>query len=744
VNLDCSLVVTTSADVVDASDGVTSLREAILCANNNLGLETIAFDIPGAGVQSISPTSALPTITDPVVIDGYTQPGASPNTLAVGNDAVLLIELNGAGATFGALNITAGTSTVRGLVINRFSGNGPTTAITLDAAGNNTITGNFIGTNTTGTEAAGFNNGRSGISITNTSPGNTIGGVAPASRNVILGAGGVGAVFAESPGNTIQGNYIASNAAGSAALGEQSGIRLTSANNLIGGAVAGTRNVISTLAAGAPGISFLEGNSNNNIVQGNYIGLTADGNAVLGTGGVAVLIQRGNGNLIGGATPEARNVIVTAGAGVVILGSINLGQNNTIQGNYIGTNAAGAALLPAAGGGPGVQTSDAAGNIIGGVTAGAGNLIAGRTIGVDLQLGTGNLASGNLVQGNFIGANAAGAVALGNVTGIRIGGFFGIRNTNNTIGGTAPGAGNLISGNTGDGLLIGAGDGNLIQGNRIGVAADGATALGNGGDGVKISDGANNTVGGTTAGAGNSVAFNGGDGVFVGFGAGNTILANSIHSNVGLGIDLGTNGVTANDADDPDTGANDLYNFPILRSAWLNDSSLTLTGIARPDSQIELFLADSDPTGFGEGRTILITLTEGSLEDLDAATGTYGPRPVNRLNQGTDTANAFRFAIPIASFLFPVSAGAALTSTGTDSIGNTSEFSGNVLVQALGCPQPYPDFNMDGRVDVADLLGLIRGTQDDDTDFDITGEGTTADEDLLKFSLSWYGENCVQ
>jgi hypothetical protein len=97
-------------------DGVISLREAIIAANNTAGADAISFNIPGPGVRTITPTSQLPTITSPVTIDGYTQPGASANTLAVGDNAVLLIELNGNGAAFKALTITAGNSTVRGLV----------------------------------------------------------------------------------------------------------------------------------------------------------------------------------------------------------------------------------------------------------------------------------------------------------------------------------------------------------------------------------------------------------------------------------------------------------------------------------------------------------------------------------------------------------------------------------------------------------------------------------------------------
>jgi hypothetical protein len=105
-----SVMVTTTAD-----SGAGSLRQAILDANSFRGVQTITFNITGTGVQTIALTSALPTITDAVLIDGYTQPGASANTLAVGNNAVLLIQLSGNGAAFDGLTVTAANSVIRGL-----------------------------------------------------------------------------------------------------------------------------------------------------------------------------------------------------------------------------------------------------------------------------------------------------------------------------------------------------------------------------------------------------------------------------------------------------------------------------------------------------------------------------------------------------------------------------------------------------------------------------------------------------
>src|SRR5262245_48827191 len=146
-----TITVTGTGDTV-ADDGVVTLREAITAANTNAdpsgdttpgdpGVDTIAFNIPGAGVRTIHLTSALPTIAEPVVIDGYTQPGSAPNTLPDGDNAVLRIELNRGDLLINGLTITAGDSTVRGLVINGNITN-ITYGIELRTNGGNRIEGN--------------------------------------------------------------------------------------------------------------------------------------------------------------------------------------------------------------------------------------------------------------------------------------------------------------------------------------------------------------------------------------------------------------------------------------------------------------------------------------------------------------------------------------------------------------------------------------------------------------------------
>ncbi len=181
-----------------------TLRAAIQEANNTTGADRIHFNIPGPGVKTIRPTSKLPTIVTPMTLDGYTQPGASKNTLAKGTNAVLLIELDGAqaGTATGLLiGSTASNSVVRGLVINRFSANG----IAIDSDGNK-VEDNFLGTDANGTQDLG--NGNDGVSV-GSSLNNVVGGTTAEARNLISGNNQQGIqFFGTMTDNKIEGNLI--------------------------------------------------------------------------------------------------------------------------------------------------------------------------------------------------------------------------------------------------------------------------------------------------------------------------------------------------------------------------------------------------------------------------------------------------------------------------------------------------------------------------------------------------------
>jgi CSLREA domain-containing protein len=212
--------------------------------NNATVVDAINFGIPGAGPHTISPASSLPKITEPVTIDGYTQPGASENTLAVGNNAVLLIRLDGSDAGLAVgLHIRANDSVVRGLSITRFSFSGAG----LSRADNNRIEGNFLGTDPGGTQV-GLGNGfglfleDDGGSII-LSDNNTVGGTSPEARNIISGNGDAGVFFFSSGGNNkVLGNYIGTTKSGTGELGNaSSGVLVLGRNNTtIGGSARNT------------------------------------------------------------------------------------------------------------------------------------------------------------------------------------------------------------------------------------------------------------------------------------------------------------------------------------------------------------------------------------------------------------------------------------------------------------------------------------------------------------------------
>ena len=376
-----TITVTGTGDTI-AVDGVVTLREAITAANTNAvsgdapagdpGLDVINFNIAGGGVKTISPNSALPTITEPITINGYTQPGASANTLAVGNDAVLLIELDGTngGASTTGLTFTAGNSTIKGLVINRFANIG----IFIQSGGNNTtIAGNFIGTNAAGTAASAlFPTPNNGIGVLVRTANNTIGGLTPADRNVLSGngnnSGGAGVFIdtASATGNKVIGNYIGTDASGTAALpGHSVGVFLVSgsSNSIVGGTTFAERNVIS---GNSNGIAV--NSSSSNQIIGNYIGTKADGMSGLGNNsGIGVNVSNSSSNnTVGGTSSGSGNLIAFhTGQGVLF----SSGINNAILGNSIHSN--GQLGIDLFSGAPGVTPND---NNVGDVDTGPNNL----------------------------------------------------------------------------------------------------------------------------------------------------------------------------------------------------------------------------------------------------------------------------------------------------------------------------------------------------------------------------------
>jgi hypothetical protein len=299
------------------------------------------------------------------------------------------------------------------------------------------------------------------------------------------------------------------------------------------------------------GVDISSGGTGNHI-EGNYIGTNTAGTSA-DPNGNGVHVQ-GSGNVIGGSTPETRNIISgNSTSGVRIAETTAFG--NHVEGNYIGTNAAGTSAL---GNGNGVAiTSLAHDNVVGGATAALRNVISGNNQnGVRIFVGATGPPTGNLVKGNYIGTNFAGTASLGN---LQSGVLVDTSSTSNTIGGSEAGAGNLISGNGSSGPTY---------------------------DGIRV-------VGDATT--------------------KNALLGNSIHSNSHLGIDLeGTAGVTANDPGDADVGPNKLQNFPVLTSAFSATRLAiggTLNSEANKQYRLEFFSNVScDGPGSGEGQSFIGTV----------------------------------------------------------------------------------------------------------------------------------------
>ena len=620
-------VVPATYTVTNTDDyGAGSLRQAILDANANSGPDTIAF--AGPGVMTIRPLSQLPMVRDAVTIDGTTAPGY------VGTPVVELDGSLGQGG-FHGLVVRADNCTIRGLVVHSFN-NG----IVIDGTAGSQVLGNYVGTDVTGT----LPRGNRGVGVFVYGPNNTVG--APGAGNLISANGdaGVQVYHYLSPGNVVQANRIGTDASGTVALGNETGVYVSqAAGTRIGGTEPGAGNLISGNLF--DGIAVL---ADSTVIQGNLVGTDVTGAEALGNGGNGIdVVQGSDGTVIGGTTPAARNVI--AANQYVGVRLINQVTGSLVQGNYIATDATGTVALPNPAGV--VLELQSGHNTIGGTAAGAGNLISGN-LGAGIQF-TDQSASQdmqfNVVQGNLIGTDVTGARALGNQTGIS----FNVRlATWNTIGGTAAGAGNVVSGNRGDGIVVG-GSRTDVHGNRVGTSADGTVALGNGGAGVIVS-GSRMAVGGTAAGAGNVIAHNGGAGVIVVSGWNSeTIAGNAIYANGGLGIDLNGDGVTPNDPGDADFGTNDQQNFPVLAGAWSGPATRVTGALnSKPNQAFTLdFYASAapDPSGYGEGARYL-----GSTTVTTDAGGNA----------------AFDVTLPAATLSDEL-----ITATATDSNGSTSEFS---------------------------------------------------------------------
>jgi hypothetical protein len=325
---------------------------------------------------------------------------------------------------------------------------------------------------------------------------------------------------------------------------------------------------------------------------------------------------------------------------------------DTVSACFIGTNTAGVAAANLRG----IWIDSAGNNTIGGTTAAARNIISGNTKDGVYVVNVG--AANNVIVGNYLGTDVTGTASVPNGHGVLI--LAGA--SNNVIGGTVAGAGNVISGNNWEGIILdgAATTGNIIEGNAIGVAADGLTPLPNLLSGVLVQNNASNNTIGAVTGGGNIIANQQNSGVIVKNGSsGISIRGNTIYGNSPLGIDLGgTGAVLANDGTKDPALANAGMDFPVFTSAILNGTSLTVTGyVGSAASQalfagalVDIYKSDNSGTN-GQGRTYLGTLT------ADANGNLTGTLIVAAINPGDP-----------------------ITATATDDSNDTSEFGTNAVV----------------------------------------------------------------
>jgi hypothetical protein len=626
--------------------GAGSFRQAILNANANPGTDIINFQIAGSSIPTIFPLSPLPDVSEAVTIDGTTQ---SAGRVELRGDQIQYPEKPADGRTVIALRIKGGNSTVRGLVINRFlwrkeEGDSVLQAggcIYLADHGNNIIEGNIIGSNPGVTQ---WLSGNSSILIYPNCPNNLIGGTTLQARNVILGA----TQLLYEGGNVMQGNFIGTNLTGTATItgidpkyGTQleSSVGLDSPGNLLGGTVAGARNIIAGRVGmsdglAGPGTPAYPHRVYSNLVQGNYIGTDVTGTKALGG---EIKIQDSPDNTIGGTTPAARNIISgSRRSGILVLSTDDTSGGTLIQGNYIGTDKTG-------------------------------------------QLGLGNNLDGVSPQEVDSFRPARGGICIFIVAPL-----FEITRTgeNFTIGGSIPEARNVISSSLTHGVVITGTPskasgriGVTVQGNFIGTDALGVNPLGNKADGIFIGSRAfqckieNNII-----------AFNEHNGVNIpeppnDLAATKIALSNNlVYSNHFMGINLGAEGVTENDLMDSDAGANDSQNYPKLNSASLAAGTLTINGAlnSTPESTFTLqFYLGNNHAGHQLTGNPPILLLERQVT--------------------TDKSGNASFAFTVAPPNNPVDGW--INATATSSAGSTSEFSDCIKIAPSNCIYSFSHAN---------------------------------------------------
>lgn len=726
-------------------DPECTLRAAIQEANALSGSDNITFDIPtldsgyNGTYWQIQLPSTLPIITDTITIDASTQSGASCDPL------IPKIEVSGPGSGDG-FRVQGGNSVIRGLSITHF-----TDGIEINSD-SDTIECNIIGLEPDGSTDNG--NATFGIYV-NGGTNRQIGGITADKKNVISGNGYGTRVIGY--GVTFQGNYVGTDVSGTLdrgndihgleprASGDMDMLVGGTTNVTPGGACTGACNILS--GNNAHGIAYLAGAGDGLTIQGNHIGTDVTGNVKIINNESGIYLNGPEGTIIGGDTPEERNVINGGNsfAGILIYTTISARNTDStiIKGNYIGTNSAGTSAL----GNPrGIYIYSTSGAITENTVI-ENNVISGNSYGINI---VGYNINNTLINNNFIGTNASSTNAIGNTHGIYMQGYIGDMD-NTQI------SNNVISGNNDQGIYISGNtiEDTLITNNHIGTDTSNTLDLGNQNNGILIYNSSNNIIGGPTASDGNYILYNdeygislitvdnntiqnniisdntldgirlggssnniikniinsnGRNGVNIYPGTSNLISQNSIYDNNDLGINLGLEGVTLNDEGDIDTGANNQQNFPVINKVTKGSTIIegNLNSTPNTTFNIEFFYNDiADASNFGEGKNYL------------------GSRVITTNASGNKSFKAtFSQTLPDST---------VISATATDPTNNTSEFSEVSLV--LSAPIAVDDsFSIDANSEA--VINVLSN----DSDLD----GTLDKPSLTIITLPQYGTVTIE
>jgi parallel beta-helix repeat protein len=461
---------------------------------------------------------------------------------------------------------------------------------------------------------------------------------------------GAGITLTNNGNNIIAGNFIGTDSTGTTGLGNNAdGVLIFAGSS--GNTIGGDPNAARNIISGnhREGI-FLDGTTTiNNTIVGNYIGTNASGNQAISNSGDGVLIQNAPSNTVGNSFSTVNLISGNIGSGVRLVGAGT--TSGLVSRNYIGTGVSGTQRLGNSA--AGVLIQDSPNN-----TVNLDTISANSSIGVWV-LGSGS--SGNLVSGNEIGTNANAGLGLGNLDhGILVDAAQASQITFNDI-----------YGNSGNGVLIqnlgSTASATTLSHNRIG-----ASGLGNTNSGIRIFNAYNCQI------TFNTISFNGNKGLVVVSGSGNSISGNNIQSNTGLGIDLGDDGVTPNHAGGDVPGANNLQNFPVLTVVNSISSSTTVQGTlnSAPNKTytIGFFRNDAcDPSGNGEGQfsigSTMVTTDGGGNVSFTASA--LSPLNVGQVvtatatRQDTNNTSEFSACLPITCRVTPTASAPAIARAAT-------------------------------------------------------------------------------